>query len=89
LIALLDTLMETIEHTPVGPSVEEMFVDEAPKVVTKFPYDGCIHLVDEVLGDTEVSTIDEVLGDISTIDEVPRDTKGSRVVTKFTDDSRP
>lgn len=60
LIASIDTIVETVEHIPIGKSIYEVSIDEEPKAMKKFPYDDCLRKVDEVRGDIEVSTVDEV-----------------------------
>lgn len=44
LISLVDTLVETIEPTHVGSSIEEV-----PRAMIEFPDDVCPQQVDEVL----------------------------------------
>lgn len=78
LVAPADTLVEGVEHTLGGPSIDEMpIVDEVHSDMIQFLDDGCLEQVFEVPGG------------IFVIKEVPEEMEGSRVVTKFTEDSLP
>lgn len=63
---------ETVEHTPID---EMLTIDEVPSVVIEFS------------GDSSTPQVDEVPGDISTIDEEPIGIGASRSMTELPNDN--
>lgn len=67
LVVPANTLVEGVEHTLGGPSIDEMStIDEVPSAMT------------EVLGDSRPQQVDEVPGGIHVVDEVLEEMGGPK-----------
>lgn len=88
LLEPVDTLGKRAEHTPIGPSI-----DEVPGDTNMFNFEKVISIVEvyrvvtEFLGDSSAWKDDEVWRDITTLDEEPIGTEAPRSMTKLRDDN--
>jgi len=88
LIAPVDTLGERVEHTPIGPSIDEVPGDTdmstVEKVTSVVEISG---VVTEFSDDSSTQQDDEVSRDITTLDEEPIGTKAPRSTIELRDDN--
>lgn len=86
MIAPVDTLMEKLEHTPIEPSDDVVYVIDEVSLVVEVSIDEVSRTVSIFLGDGSPQEIREESGDTS-ISEMLMGTEPPRSVTEFSDDN--
>jgi len=80
LTTLVDILEEKVKHTRKGPSIDEVLRDAEVSTTEEMPFVVEVYIsevsmvVSKFFGNNNTQQIGEVLGYMSTIGEVPRDT---------------